>query len=81
MLGPPGAGIICGLELLIMGAEQGVNLGLLEEQYTLLPTEPFLQPLVCLFKYTRNNLLAIPFSSTQTTSSVNKHITSTRVAA
>lgn len=80
MLGPPGAGIICGLELLIMGAEQGVNLGLLEEQYTLLPTEPFLQPLVCLLKYTRNNLLAIPFS-TQTTSSVNKHITSTRVAA
>lgn len=42
MLGPPGAGIICGFEFLIMGAGPEVNLGLLEEQYTLLPIEPFL---------------------------------------
>lgn len=42
MLGPPGAGILCGFELLIMEAGPEVNLGLLEEQYTLLPIEPFL---------------------------------------
>lgn len=64
-----------------MGAEGGPNVGPVEEQYILLPTEPLLQPLIRLFKYTRNILLAIPFFSTQTTSSVNKHIPGTRVAA
>lgn len=50
MSDPPGAEIICGCELPIMGAEGVDNLGPLEEQYTLLSTELFLQPLICLFK-------------------------------